>query len=37
MKRFAIGLYVAATIALLVWAYWQTIFIAPSVITQKRP
>jgi heme exporter protein C len=30
MKRFAIGLYAAATIALLGWAYYQAIYVAPT-------
>jgi len=30
MKRFAIALYVAATVALLGWAYYQAIYVAPT-------
>jgi heme exporter protein C len=30
MKKFAIGLYVAVTVALLVWGYYQAIYVAPN-------
>lgn len=30
MKKLAIGLYVAITIALMVWGYYQAIFVAPN-------
>jgi heme exporter protein C len=30
MKKFAIGLYVFATVALLVWGYYQAIYVAPN-------
>jgi heme exporter protein C len=30
MKRFAIGLYAIVTIALMIWAYYQAIYVAPN-------
>ena len=30
MKKFAIGLYVAATVVLLFWGYYQAIYVAPN-------
>src|ERR1700761_5242550 len=30
MKRIAIGFYVAATVALMIWAYYQAIYVAPT-------
>ena len=30
MKKLAVGLYVAITIALMVWGYYQAIFVAPN-------
>ncbi|HEY1646882.1 MAG TPA: cytochrome c biogenesis protein CcsA [Terracidiphilus sp.] len=30
MKRIAIGLYVAATVALMIWGYYQAIYVAPT-------
>ncbi len=36
MKRIAIGLYAAATVALLVWGYYQAIFVAPDEATMHE-
>jgi heme exporter protein C len=30
MKRIAIGVYVAATVALMIWGYYQAIYVAPT-------
>jgi heme exporter protein C len=36
MKKLAIGLYVAVTIALLAWAYYQAIYVAPDEATMHE-
>jgi len=36
MKKLAIGLYAAATVALLVWGYYQAIFVAPDEATMHE-
>jgi heme exporter protein C len=34
MKRLAIGLYVALTVALMIWAYYQAVYVAPTDVMQ---
>ncbi len=36
MKKFAIGFYVAVTIALMIWGYYQAIYVAPDEQTMHE-